>query len=77
MATPIIRLAPAPNTNMSPVQAVHSALVDAENGDIQDVLIIGYDADGDLYIRSSKMTRAEALFMANKAMRWAESGGKE
>ena len=76
MSTPIIRLSPAPNTSMTPTQALHSALADAENG-MQDVLIIAYDADGCLYIRSSKMTCAEALFMANKAMRWAESGGEE
>lgn len=74
MTTPIIRLSPAPNTSMTPIQALHSAFVDAENG-MQDVLIIGYDAEGELYIRSSKMTCAEAFFMANKAMRWAESGG--
>lgn len=74
MTTPIIRLSPAPNTTMTPVQALHSALADAEKG-LQDVLIIAYDAQGDLYIRSSRMTCAEALFMANKAMRWAESGG--
>jgi hypothetical protein len=76
MNTPIIRLSPAPNTSMTPIQAIHSALADAENG-LQDVLIIAYDAEGDLYIRSSKMTCAEAFFMANKAMRWAESGGQE
>lgn len=75
-ATPVIRLSPAPNTTMTPVQALHSALADAEKG-MQDVLIIGYDATGDLYIRSSKMTCAEAFFMANKAMRWAECGGSE
>lgn len=75
MTTPIIRLSPAPNTTMTPEQALHSALADAERG-MQDVLIIGYDADGDLYIRSSQMTCAEAFFMANKAMRWAECGGE-
>jgi len=60
---------------MTPMQAIHSALADVEAG-MQDILIIGYDADGYLYIRSSKMTRAEAFFMANAAMRWAESGGE-
>lgn len=76
MSAPIIRISPAPNTNMTPIQALHSALADAENG-MQDVLIIAYDADGHLYIRSSKMTCSEAFFMANSAMRWAESGGEE
>ena len=77
VSTPVIRLNPAPNTSMTPAQALHSALADAEDHGMQDVLIIGYDADGHLYIRSSKMTCAEAFFMANKAMRWAESGGEE
>ena len=72
VSTPIIRLSPAPNTSMNPEQALHSAMSD----DLQDVLIIGYDSAGELYIRSSKMTCAEALFMANKAMRWAECGGE-
>ena len=76
MSTPIIRMSPAPNTSMTPIQALYSALADADNG-MQDVLIVAYDADSCLYIRSSKMTCAEAFFMANKAMRWAESGGEE
>ena len=40
--------------------------------DQDDVLICGYNADGELYIRSSRLTRAEALFLATKAARWAE-----
>lgn len=76
MSAPIIRLSVDPHTNMTPHHAVHSVLSDIENGNnIQDVLIIAYDENGDLYIRSSHMTCAEAFFMANKAMRWAESGG--
>lgn len=55
---------------------MQSALVDAESNHLKDVLVIGYDKDGVLYIRSSRLTCAEALFMANKAMRWAESGGE-
>lgn len=72
---PVIRMSPAPNTTMTPTQALHSALADAEGRGMQDVLIIANDAEGYLYIRSSEMTCAEALFLANKAMRWAESGG--
>jgi hypothetical protein len=58
---------------MTAEQALSSALVDAE--DLTDVLIMGY-RDGELYIRSSRLTCAEALFLANKAMRWAETGGQ-
>jgi hypothetical protein len=49
--------------------------VDAEANHLTDVLICGYDADGDLYIRSSRLTCAEAHFMANKAALWAQNGG--
>ena len=72
--TNLIRL--PPTTTMSAEQALQSALVDAESKHLADVLIIGYDDDGSLYIRSSRLTCAEAFFMANKAMRWAETGGQ-
>ena len=77
MSTPIIRLNPAPNTSMTPTQALHSALADAEDPTrgLQDVLIIGYDGDGQLYIRSSRMNCSEAFFMAHKAADWAARGG--
>jgi len=63
-----------PSVTMTAEQALSSALVDAEEGDLTDVLIIGY-RDESLYVRSSRLTCAEALFLANKAMRWAETGG--
>lgn len=67
----IIRL-PASSTTMTAQQALYSALADAESSILDDVLICGYNADGELYIRSSRLTRAEALFLATKAARWAE-----
>ena len=63
------------STTLTAEQALQSALQYAQEKNLTDVLIAGYDADGDLFIRSSRMTCAEALFMANKAARWAESGG--
>ncbi len=72
--TNLIRL--PPTTTMTAKQALESALVDAESNHLKDVLICGYDEDGILYVRSSRLTCAEALFLANKAMRWAESGGE-
>jgi hypothetical protein len=72
--TNLLRL--PPTTTMTAEQALQSALVDAEEKHLTDVLICGYDKDGDLYIRSSRLTCAEAMFMANKALRWAESGGE-
>lgn len=72
--TNLVRL-PA-TTTMTAEQALQSALVDAESKHLADVLIVGYDADGDLYIRSSRISCAQAFFLAHKAARWAENGGE-
>ena len=72
--TNLIRL--PPTTTMTAKQALESALVDAEENHLQDVLICGYDEDGVLYIRSSRLTCAEAFFLANKAALWAQNGGQ-
>jgi hypothetical protein len=52
------------------------ALASAQQIELTDVLIIGYDIDGDLLVRSSNMTCAEALFLLEKAKIWALSGGQ-
>ena len=57
----------------TPEQALHSAL----KADLTDVMIIGYDQDGDLFVRSSKMTRAEGLFLTKKAEEWSMHGGQQ
>ena len=72
--TNLIRL--PPTTTMTAQQALESALVDAESSHLKDVLICGYDEDGHLYVRSSRLDCSQALFLATKAMRWAESGGE-
>ena len=61
------------STNYTAEQALQSAL----KADLTDALIIGYDQDGDLFVRSSRMTRAEGLFMVKKAEEWAMYGGTE
>lgn len=61
------------STNYNAEQALNSAL----QADLTDVMIIGYDQDGDLFIRSSRMTRAEGLFMTEKAREWSMHGGLE
>ena len=61
------------STTLTPEQALQDVL----RMDLQDVLIAGYDKNGVLIIRSSRMTCAEAMFMAIKAQRWSESGGQE
>ena len=72
--TNLIRL--PPSTTMTAQQAIESALVDAESKHLTDVLICGYNDDGDLYIRSSRLTCAEAYFLASKAAIWAQNGGR-
>ena len=71
--TNLIRL--EPTTTMTAQQALASCMTDAESGHLADVLIVGYDEDGELFIRSSRLTCAEAFFLASKAARWAQEGG--
>lgn len=54
---------------------VEQALESAKLEDLQDVLVVGYDQEGKVFIRSSKMTCAEANFLIDKAKVWALSGG--
>ena len=61
------------SVNFTPEQALHHAL----QRDLTDVLICGYDEDRDLVVLSSKMTRAEGLFMTEKAKEWCMHGGLE
>ena len=59
------------SVNYTPEQALASAL----KADLTDVIVLGYDQDGDLFVRSSKLTRAEGLFMVKKAEQWCMEGG--
>ncbi len=61
------------STNYTAEQALQSAL----QMELTDVMVIGYDFEGELFVRSSKMTRAEGLFMVKKAEEWSMYGGKE
>lgn len=63
------------STNFQPDQALKSTMDMGER--VTDVLIVGYDADGDLFVRSSHMSRAEAVFLLEKAKEWAMYGGLE
>jgi len=65
------------SVNYTPEQALLSALDMCREGRLTDVLVLGYDEDGHLVVRSSKMTRAEGLFMAEKAKDWTMNGGLE
>jgi hypothetical protein len=53
-------------TTMTPQQALLSALEFANNDNLQDVLVVGYDGDGELVIRSSRMDRKDALWISEQ-----------
>jgi hypothetical protein len=61
------------SVNYTAEQALRSALM----LELTDVLVLGYDAEGVLRVRSSRMTRAEGLFMTKKAEQWCMEGGLE
>lgn len=44
--------------------------------DAKDVLMIFYDADGELCMRSSHMDRKSALWMLEKAKQWTLDGDR-
>jgi len=50
---------------------VEQALASVVGEALTDVLVVGYDEDGDLYVRSSRMDRKDALWMAEMLKRWA------
>lgn len=53
-----------PSTSMTVEQALQSALSDAD--EITEVLVVGW-RDGNLYVRSSRLSRMEALWLLEKA----------
>lgn len=59
------------STTMTPEQALLSALEFAKNDNLQDVLIVGYDGDGELLIRSSRLDRKDALWFAEQLRNYA------
>jgi len=61
------------SVNYTAEQALNSALMVG----LTDVLVLGYDAEGVFIVRSSRMTRAEAVFMTKKGEQWAMEGGLE
>ena len=59
------------STTFTPRQALLSALAFANNDNLQDVLVVGYDGDGFLIVRSSKMDRKDALWLSEKLRAYA------
>ena len=60
-------------TTMTPQQALLSALDFANNDNLQDVLVVGYDGDGELIIRSSRIDRKDALWLSEQLRLYALS----
>jgi hypothetical protein len=56
---------------MTPEQALLSALEFAQNDNMQDVLVVGYDGDGVLVVRSSRMDRRDALWLSEQLRKYA------
>jgi len=54
-------------TTFTAEQAIESA----KSLNLVDVMIIGYDQEGDFVLRSSRMDRKDALWLAELAKKWA------
>ncbi len=59
------------NMPMSETYQPEQALKAALQADLSDVMVIGYDKDGSLFVCSSRINRGEALFLLKKAEFWA------
>lgn len=57
---------------LKPDQAIDS--LQHRKGDLTDILVLAYDTDGELFVRSSFLSRAEALFMLEQGRDWVLNG---
>ena len=55
-----------PHERMTAEQCLSHCALDHEN--FQDVMVIGYDHDGELIVRSSAMSRKDAVWMLLAAL---------
>lgn len=60
-----------PTDTMTPEQALQSALQFAEQEGLQSCVIVGYDNDDYLFVRSSRMDRKFALWLAEQLRLYA------
>ena len=63
----------SPHENMTVEQC--AGYVHRNADEFQDLIAVGYDQDGALLIRSSHMSRAEAVFLLLSAVDWARGAG--
>lgn len=67
------------NTNVIPMPASahftpEQALASAQQIELSDVFVAGFNTDGHLVTRSSTMTRAEALWLVKQVEHWIMEG---
>lgn len=55
------------SATLTPEQALDSARL----ANLRDVLVVGYNEHGGMVFRSSRMSRADALWLAEKMRAWA------
>ncbi len=55
-----------PHDRMTPTECLAHCALDSQN--YQDVIVIGYDKDGALVVRSSSMSRKEAAWLVLDAL---------
>lgn len=63
-----------PHINMTPEQCLEYCNRTSSN--FQDVLVIGYDDDGELITRSSKLSREQTVFLLLEALDYARGVGR-
>jgi len=56
------------STSLTVEQAIENARTMHKSEPLSDVLIVGYDENGDLFVSSSAMTREVATFLAMYAV---------
>lgn len=61
------------SSTMTPEQALDSAKAVGYT----EVLVVGYDDEGALVFRSSRMDRKDALWLAERMKAWALDGGDQ
>lgn len=65
------------STTMTARQALLSDMDFADQDNLQDVMIVGYDGNGEMLVRSSRMDRKDALWLAEMLRAWALTGGNK
>ncbi|MFA6064012.1 MAG: hypothetical protein WC736_15595 [Gallionella sp.] len=65
-----------PTTTFTPEQALQSALDFAQDDELPEVLIVGFDKEGVLLVRSSRMDLKDALWLCESLRTYILNGGE-